>query len=445
VSDQAQRPLPTWDRPGVRPRRREATGPAPRTREAGDAPASSGLLAGRKVLIIVENLPVPFDRRVWQEACALRDAGAEVSVICPTGKGCETRHEVLDRVWVYRHPQVEARGGALGYLREYGQALFWELRLALKVLRERGFDAIHACNPPDLIFLVALPFKLIGKRFVFDHHDINPELYEAKFGRRGLFWRLLLVAERLTFALADISIATNDSYRAIALERGKMRPGRVFVVRSGPDLTRVKPAPPNPKWRNGRRFLVGYLGVLGEQEGIDLLLLAASELKRRGRDDIQFCIAGGGPALEHLKSECARQALADRVEFTGRIPDAELFEMLSTADICVNSDRVNPMNDKSTMNKVIEYMALGKPIVQFDVTEGRVSAAGASLYAKPNDPVDMADQIERLVADADLRERMGRVGRRRVEQRLAWSHQAPEVVRAYRELFDAHQGNTRFS
>jgi glycosyltransferase involved in cell wall biosynthesis len=388
------------------------------------------------VLIIVENLPVPFDRRVWQESCALRDAGAEVSVICPTGKGFEARSEVIDGVRVYRHPQMEAGGGAFGYLAEYGLALFWEFRLTLRVLRERGFDAIHACNPPDLIFLVALPFKLIGKRFVFDHHDINPELYEAKFGRRGLFWRLLLAAERLTFAMADVSIATNDSYRAIALERGKMRPADVFVVRSGPDLARVKPAPPDPKWRNGRRFLVGYLGVLGDQEGIDLLLLAVGELRRRGREDIQFCIAGGGPALERLKSESARLDLADRVEFTGRIPDAQLFEMLSTADVCVNSDRVNPMNDKSTMNKIIEYMAIAKPIVQFEVTEGRVSAGRASLYARPNDPIDMATQIERLLADARLRERMGRIGRKRVERRFAWSHQAPEVVKAYQRLFD---------
>ena len=402
------------------------------------APVAS--LAGRRVLIIVENLPAPFDRRVWQEAGALREAGAEVSIICPTGQGYEARYEVIDGVHIYRHPLREAGRGALGYLREYLAALFWESRLALKVLRERGFDAIHACNPPDLIFLVALPFKLLGKRFLFDHHDINPELYEAKFGRRGLFWRLLVLMERSTFALADVSVATNGSYRQIALARGRMHPDDVFVVRSGPDLRRVKPLPPAASWRNGRAYLVGYLGVMGEQEGIDLLLEAVAELVRRGRDDIQFCLAGGGPALESLKAQCASMGLSHQVRFTGRIPDAELFEMLSTADVCVNPDRVNPMNDKSTMNKIIEYMAMGKPIVQFDVVEGRVSAGDSSLYARANDPVDMADKIEMLLASPDVRREMGRIGRERVEQELSWRHQAPILLAAYQRLFAKRPG-----
>ena len=391
-------------------------------------------IAGCRVLMIVENLPVPFDRRVWQEANALRDAGAEISIICPKGEGYETQFEVIDGIHVFRHPQREAGGGALGYLREYGGALFWEFALALRVLRQRGFDVIHACNPPDLIFLVALPFKLLGKRFLFDHHDINPELYEAKFGRRGLFWRLLHLTERLTFAVADVSIATNESYRRIALGRGRMKSSDVFVVRSGPDLLRVKPTSPAAKWRNGREYLVGYVGVMGEQEGIDLLLQAVSELVRRGRRDIHFCLAGGGPALEGLKRECAELGLEPFVSFAGRLPDADLFEMLSTADVCVNPDRVNAMNDKSTMNKVVEYMALGKPIVQFDVTEGRISAGKASLYAQPNDPIDFADKIECLLSSLEERERMGEIGRARVERDLAWSHQVPNLVEAYHRL-----------
>jgi glycosyltransferase involved in cell wall biosynthesis len=397
--------------------------------------AARGALEGRKVLIIVENLPVPFDRRVWQEAGALRDAGALVSIICPIGKGFEARYELIDGIHVYRHPLPPEGDGALGYLMEYSAALYWELRLSLKVLGEHGFDAIHACNPPDLIFLVALPFKMFGKKFLFDHHDINPELFEAKFGKRGAFWRLLLLMERLTFAAADVSIATNESYRRIAVERGRMKPDKVFVVRSGPDLRRVRMLPPADKWRNGRKYLVGYVGVMGEQEGIDLLLEAAADLKRRGRDDIQYCLAGGGPSLERLKVLCARMGLGEVVTFPGRVSDHDLFEMLSTADVCVNPDRVNTMNDKSTMNKIIEYMAMGKPIVQFDVTEGRFSAGEASLYAKANDPIDMADQIEGLLAAPEQCERMGRIGRQRVEAELSWTHQIPRIIAAYELLF----------
>ena len=392
-------------------------------------------LAGKKVLIIVENLPVPFDRRVWLEATTLRQAGAVVSVICPTGKGHTERYEVIDGIHVYRHPLPTEGSGPIGYLKEYGAALFWETLLAFKVLRERGFDVIHACNPPDLIFLVALLFKPFGKRFVFDHHDINPELYEAKFGRRDLFWRLMLVLERLTFAMADVSIATNNSYRQIALGRGKMQPQDVFVVRSGPDLQKIKPVAPNARWKHGRKYLVGYVGVMGAQEGIDLLLESVRDIVvRQGRTDVQFCIAGSGSELEKLRAEVTARGLGDFVDMPGRISDTDLFEMLSTADVCVNPDRVNAMNDKSTMNKILEYMAFGKPIVQFEVTEGRYSAAAASLYARPNDPVDMADKIVALLADPARRAEMGRVGRARVEDRFSWNHQIRPLVSAYRRV-----------
>ncbi|MGY2047778.1 glycosyltransferase family 4 protein [Methylobacterium sp. JK268] len=399
-----------------------------------DAPAghAAAPLAGRRILIIVENLPVPFDRRVWQEARTLAEAGATVSVICPTGKGYEARYECLEGVHIYRHPLPADADSALGYLREYAAALFHETRLAWKVFFRHGFDVIQGCNPPDLIFLVALPFKLLGKAFVFDHHDINPELYEAKFGRRDIFWRLMVLLERLTFASADVSIATNASYRQIAVERGRMEADRVFVVRSGPDLRRLKAMPPNPALRRGRRFLVGYLGVMGDQEGIDLLLEAASHLVfTLGRDDIQFCLVGGGSSLEKLREQARRMNLGDHVVFTGRVPDDEMFEVISTADLCVNPDRVNAMNDKSTMNKIIEYMAFGKPIVQFDVTEGRRSAEGASLYAKANDPIDFARKIVDVLNDPDRAAEMGRIGRERVVRELSWEHQKPILIRAY--------------
>lgn len=387
------------------------------------------------VLIIVENLPVPFDRRVWSEATTLHDAGYSVSVICPKTRGYEKSIEKIDGINIYRHPLPEARGAA-AYFVEYPVALFWEFVLSIKVWRRHGFDVIHACNPPDLIFLIGLFYKIFaGKSFVFDHHDANPELYEAKFGRRGLLWRMVRLAEMLTFKTADISIATNESYRSIAIDRGGMRPERVFVVRSGPNLDRVKEMPPDARWGKGRRFLVGYVGVIGESEGIDLLLTSIEHIVRvRGRNDIQFVLVGSGPEWQVLTETCRKMNLDDHVTFTGRIDDTRLFTILSTADICVNPDRVTAMNDISTMNKIMEYMALGKPIVQFDVKEGRFSAQEASLYVKPNDPVEFGDQILELIDDPQRRARMAEFGRKRVEEVLAWEHEQSKLLHAYESL-----------
>lgn len=389
----------------------------------------------RRVLIVVENLPVPFDRRVWQEATTLAGAGYQVTIICPATPDYPKRFEVIDGIHIHRHPLPTEAEGAWGYLLEYGAALFWELCLSLRVAFGRGFDIMHACNPPDLIFLVGLLFKPFGKRFVFDHHDINPELYEAKFGRRGAFWRLMVLVERLTFRVADISIATNESYRRIAIERGGMDPRRVFVVRSGPKLDRLRILPPEPALRRGRRYLVGYVGVMGKQEGIDLLLETVRVIVRdHGRDDIQFGLVGGGTSLAEMRQLANDMGIGDYVTFTGRVSDAELLAMLNTADVCVNPDVANAMNDASTMNKIMEYMALGKPIVQFDLTEGRFSAGEASLYARRNDPADMAAKILELLADPGRRERMGAFGRTRVEQQLEWRYEAPKLLAAYATL-----------
>lgn len=394
-------------------------------------------LAGKKVLIIVENLPVPFDRRVWQEATTLHKAGAVVSVICPTGKGHTAPYEEIEGIHIYRHGLPLDANGALGYLLEYSTALLWETFLTFRVLRRHGFDVIHACNPPDLIFLVALLFRPFGKRFLFDHHDINPELYEAKFGRRDFLWKCMLWAEWLTFKSARVSIATNNSYRQIAIERGGMSPEDVYVVRSGPDLTKLKPVAPNPTWKNGRKYLIGYVGVMGQQEGIDLLLECIAHLTGpMGRQDIQFCLVGGGPALAELQAQCQEMGLSAYVTFTGRAPDNDLFEVLSTADVCVNPDRVNPMNDKSTMNKILEYMAFSKPIVQFEVTEGRYSAAESSLYAKSNDPKDMAEKLAQILKDPVACKTMGNIGRARVERQFSWNHQVPTLIAAYKKVLD---------
>ena len=388
---------------------------------------------GRRVLILVENLPSPFDRRVWQQATTLHAHGFQVSIICPTGKGFEAAYECIDGVHIYRYTLPNEAEGALGYLREYSAALWHTFRLARKVRRERGFDIVHACNPPDLLFLVGGWYKRWhGTKFIFDHHDINPELYEAKFGRRDLLWKLMVWLERATFRTADVSIATNECSRRMAIERGGMDPARVFVVRSGPKLDRLKIVPAKPELKRGRRFLVGYVGVMGKQEGIDYLLKAARHIVHDlGRQDVHFGLVGGGTSLEDMKRLAVELGVADYVTFTGRVPDAELLDMLNTADVCVNPDVANEMNDKSTMNKIMEYMALGKPIVQFDLTEGRFSAQEASLYAAKNDAQDMARKIVELLDDPARPERMGAFGRQRVENELEWRYEGAKFVSAY--------------
>ncbi|BBC01444.1 group 1 glycosyl transferase [Bradyrhizobium elkanii USDA 61] len=357
-------------------------------------------------------------------------------MICPKGRGHDESYECLEGIHIYRHPMpVEARGIA-AYLIEYPVALFWETLLAIKVAWKHGFDVIQGCDPPDLIFLIGLLFKLGGKRFVFDHHDVNPELYEAKFGRKDFFWHLLRLVEYLTFKTASISIATNESYREIAIARGGMPANRVFVVRSGPNLDRVRSRPADPAWRRGRRHSVGYVGVIGQSEGIDLLLQSIGHIVHDlGRTDIQFNIAGTGPEWNAVVKLCEEMQLSDYVNFTGAIADDALFTMLSTADVCVNPDRVTPMNDISTMNKIMEYMALGRPIVQFDVREGRRSALDASLYAAKNDPRDFASKIITLIDDPSLRQSMGAFGRNRVERALSWTHEEPKLLAAYESLF----------
>jgi len=390
----------------------------------------------RRVLILVENLPSPFDRRVWQEATALRDAGYLVSIICPTGRGYEKKFEAIDGIYIYRYPLPFEASGAAGYALEYGIALVWTFALAWRVLLTRGFDVIHACNPPDLFFLIGGFFKLLGKKFLFDHHDLNPELYEAKFGRRDFLHRFLLKLEYWTFRTADVSIATNESYRRVAIERGRMPAERVFVVRSGPSLERLKILPPDPRLKRGRRYLVGYVGTMGKQEGIDYLLRAVRHIVLDlGRADIHFGVVGGGTSLEQMKGLAQELGVAEYVTFTGRVPDGEMLAMLNTAEVCVNPDVANELNDKSTMNKIMEYMALGKPIVQFDLAEGRYSAQAASLYAGKNDAFDLAAKLLELLDDPARRAQMGEYGRRRVEKELEWRHEAPKLLAAYETLW----------
>lgn len=320
-----------------------------------------------------------------------------------------------------------------GYLSEYAAALYWEFCLARRVWRERGFDIIHICNPRDLLFLIAGWFKFFkGVKVIFDHHDINPEMYEAKYGRRDIFYYGLRLVERLTFATADTTIATNESYREIALTRGGKPPEDVFVVRSGPDLSRFQATSPNPNYRGTKKYLVGYVGVMGEPEGIDYLLEAVRYLVYdRDRQDIHFMLIGSGPMFEQLQSLAKQLKITEFVEFTGRIPDEELLERLSSCDVCVNPDKKMPYNDKSTMNKIMEYMAMGKPIVQFDLKEGRRSAGEASLYAEGNNAIDLADKITELLADPERRQQMGDLGLHRMKESLEWRYQIPQLLEAY--------------
>ena len=390
----------------------------------------------RSVLILVENLPSPFDRRVWQEAAALRDAGYAVSIVCPTGKGYDRKFEVIDGIHIWRYRLPAEGEGALGYLVEYTVALLSTFVLSFKVLFARGFDVIHACNPPDLFFLIGGLFKLFGKKFLFDHHDANPELYEAKFGRKDFLWKVMVWLEKLTFRCADVSIATNESYRRIAIGRGGMPPERVFVVRSGPSLERMKITPPNEALKHGRRYLVGYVGVMGRQEGIDYLLRAVAHLVHDlKRTDVHFALVGGGTSLEEMRMLAKRLGVSDYVTFTGRVPDAEMLAVLNTAELCVNPDVANEMNDISTMNKIMEYMALGKPIVQFDLAEGRFSAQAASLYARRNNAFDLAVKIAELLDDPARRAAMGAFGRQRVERELEWRYEVPKLLAAYDRLW----------
>jgi glycosyltransferase involved in cell wall biosynthesis len=394
----------------------------------------------KHILILVENLPLPFDRRVWQEACALRDAGYRVSAICPMLKGYTRPYEELEGVHIYRHPLRAADSQtAKGYAREYGAALWHQTRIAWRIYRKHPFDAIHACNPPDLLFLVALPFLLLGVRFLFDHHDINPELFEVKFGRKRwskrLLYRMVVLAERLTFFISRrASIATNQSYKRIAIRRGHMDPDRVFVVRSAPDLRRFVPVPPDLRWKAGKKYLVGYLGTIGPQEGLHFLVEAAEQLKAK-RNDIGWIVIGDGPTRQDIVDLARRQGLEDDIAFPGRLDDATMIQALCSCDVCVNTDLATEMNDKSTMNKIIEYMALGRPIVQFDLTEGRVSAGLASVYARPNDAAELAQKIEALLENPTLRRQMGEYGRSRVEERLAWKYSIPILLDAYETLF----------
>jgi len=390
----------------------------------------------KRVLILVQNLSVPFDRRVWLECQSLVNAGFRVAVVCPKASGDPTYHR-LDGVDLYKYRPYAPGGSSVSFVLEYVYSFVATLLLSLRASCRGRFAVVQSCNPPDLFWPIGLLFRMLhGSSFVFDHHDLCPELYESRFpdGNR-LIYRALRLMERCTARTADHVISTNDSYRQIVLDRDGIEPASVTVVRTGPDLTRLCRTTAEPSLRRAKPHLAAYLGVMGPQDGVDLVLDMVHHIVHQlGRRDIGFTLIGSGDCFDDLVALSHRLDLSDFVTFTGRIPDAEVAAILSTADVGISPDPKNPLNDVSTMNKTMEYLAFALPVVAFDLRETRVSAADAAVYATPNDVTELAQLLVDLIDDEPRRRAMGMVGLARIEQELAWGHQAPRYVEIYETL-----------
>jgi glycosyltransferase involved in cell wall biosynthesis len=386
--------------------------------------------AGR-VLIISENAPVPADRRVWNISRTLTAAGWQVVIACAQGPDRDDApYEVLEGIEIHRYP-LRPAASTLGYAREYGQALWRLRRLVRRLASERRFDVVHACNPPDLLLLAARSLRRQGTRFIFDHHDLVPELYRSRFGRgEDLGYRATLRAERVAYRMADVSLATNGSYARVAVERGGMDPEDVFVVRNGPDLTRFRPVPADPAWRRGRAHLISYLGIMGPQDGVDHALRALAAL-RELREDWHAVFVGDGDALPAMRALADELALGDHVEFAGWRGDDDIRLILSSSDVCLAPDPPSPLNDVSTMIKIPEYMALGRAVASYALPESRVSAGDSALYAAPGDPDSLGRCVAELLDDPARRERMGAMARERIETELSWQHSEGALLAAY--------------
>ena len=386
----------------------------------------------KHILFIVENCSVPFDRRVWSEALLAREVGFDVSVISPENKSTPRQYEVIDGIEIYRHPMPLEADGKSAFIFEYLNALYWELLLSIKIYKKKPFHVIHGANPPDHIFLIALFFKLFGVKYIFDHHDLSPENFVSKFERKDFLYRILLFMEKMTFKTANIIISTNESYKKIAQKRGNKERERVFVVRNGPDLAKYQFFPPNPKLKEGFDFLVAYLGVIAKQEGIDNLLRSVRHIVfERNITNIKFVIIGTGTNWQNMVDLSRGMGLSDYIHFTGFIPYEELYEILSTADLCVNPEFRDDFTDKSTMIKIMDYMVFGKPIVQYETTEGKVTAGDAAKYISRNDEIDFAEAIIEMLNDPERRMKMGEIAKKRVTEKLNWNTQKQSLKRAY--------------
>jgi glycosyltransferase involved in cell wall biosynthesis len=383
-----------------------------------------------RALLISENAPLPGDRRVWNEARTLREAGWEVVAVCAEAADREQlREETIEGVEIHRFP-LRPAGSALGYAREYGQAL-WRIRaLVRRLQRERPFDVVHAANPPDFLLLAARPARRRGAHLIFDHHDLTPELFRSRFGRAGLAHRALLAIERRAMRSADVVISTNESYRRIAVGRGGVDPADVFVVRNGPDLERFQPVEPDPELRRGRHHLLAYLGVMGPQDGIDQALRALAALRDLRPADWHAVFIGEGEVRPEMEALAARLGLGDSVEFAGWRGDEDIRRILSTADLGIEPDPPSPLNDRSTMIKVAEYMAMDCPVAAYDLAETRVSAGEAAAYAPQATPEALGSCIHELLEDPERRRRMREYARERVVE-LSWQRSAAVLLEAY--------------
>lgn len=392
-------------------------------------------LAGRHIVLIVENEAVPFDRRMWNIACALRDSGADVSVICPMHGPDNEAEVVLDRIAVYRYRNTFSDGSVIGYLREYAAAFTKTAVLLHKVFLRRGrADIVHVANPPDIFWPLALYVRLLGSKFIFDEHDLSPETYLSRFNRepKGLIFRAQLCFQRLSYRFAHGIISTNESYRAKAVAVEPQYDAKAFVVRNGPDTRHFRRVAPDPTLKRGRKYLAAFIGVMAVQDGVDNIIKAVDELvNRRSFTDLIVYLIGDGDDAARLRKLTADMNLEDYVVFTGRIPDGPAIEILSTADVFLSPDPPNPLNDLSTMTKVMEYMVMGKPIVSFDLKEARYSAGESALFVPGNDPVAFADGIVQLLGDPEGSERMGELAMARVEQELSWQRQSERLLDAY--------------
>ncbi len=396
-----------------------------------------------KVLIIVQNLPVPLDRRVWLESMALRDAGYQVSIIAPTGKKgkYQAKYEYIDNIHVYRYPAPPEAQRVWGYVIEFGYCWIMTALLSLWIALRHGFDILHACNPPETYFVLGFFYQLFGKKFIFDHHDLSPEMYLAKEGKpAGLLYKILLLLEKLTFGVADVVITTNQSHRRIAMHRGNVPEENIFIVRSGPDFQRLQLLSPEPALKDGFPYLICYLGEMCTQDGVDYLLKAAKALiVNHNRHDIKFVLMGGGPDFNRLVQMKSEMGLDGYVDFTGRVSDQDLCRYLSTADICIDPDPYTEWSNQSTMNKIMEYMAFAKPVVAFDLRENRYSAQEAALYATPNNIDEMVALTIQLIDNETLRQEMGTVGFSRARTFLNWENSVPHLLEAYTKVTEPSQ------
>jgi glycosyltransferase involved in cell wall biosynthesis len=397
------------------------------------------------VLIIVQNLPVPFDRRVWLESQALTAAGYDVTVICPKGKG-DPGYEVVEDVTLLKYPPYAPGGSALGFVLEYLYSFLATAWLVRRARRAGRFQVLQACNPPDIFWPIArwLRFR-DGTRFVFDHHDLCPELYDSRFPNGGALPRRgLLALERQTFRAADRVTSTNLSYARIATERGGLDPAAVTVVRTGPDPVRLTKRRVVPELRRGRPYLVAYIGVMGPQDGVDLAVRAAAHIVHElGREDVSFTFMGAGDSYADLTALRDELGLNGYLELPGRVPDDLVIDVLSSADVGLSPDPKNPLNDVSTMNKTMEYMAFGLPVVAFDLKETRVSAGEAAVYVPDGDIPGYARAVVDLLDDEPRRAMLGRVGRRRIEDELGWPHQRAAYLAVYDQLVGRDRAGDR--